>query len=315
MPPLTPIPERPKKLRKGLKNDFDAIDLRIFLSIDEATTLGDVASKLGLSVPAISVRISKLEEALDIALIQHNPLRTTEAGRFFKQYAENESAAKRKLLLDIAGLKSDAGSLRVIAIPSVLIDIAYPILAETRHEFIHIDTTFIDGAATKIIEYVQDGRADIGLIGRDAKIEGLVFERFRTTQSVLLMHGDHPLRELNAARLKDVEPFPLVSLPETSLLAQRIIAAQISTGTILSSSHAAPDIELAALYASTTPMGLCIALEDVAKRYVTNYAAKIVYFSEPWRFFELYTVTREIERRSDAMTFFINKLRQKYKDT
>lgn len=314
MPPLTPPPERPKKLRKGLKNDFDAVDLRIFLDIEDATTLGDIAAKLGLSVPAVSMRIAKLEKTLDIALLQYNPLRVTEAGRLFKQYAENDKIEKQKLLLDIAGLKSNAGSIRIIAIPSVLISDAYPALAETQQEFLHLDTTFIEGAAAKIIEYIQDGRADIGLIGKEASIEGLVFEKYRTTESVLLAHQAHPIAKFQTTKLKDIDSYRIVALPEENLLAQRILAAQIITGAALRYSHNAPDMELAALYAATTPLGLCIVLEDVAIRYAKNYGAKIVRFSEPWRFFNMYTVTREIERRSDAMTYFITKLRKKYKE-
>lgn len=314
MPPLKPPPERPKKLRKGLKSDFDAVDLRIILSIDEATTLGDVADKLGLSTPAISLRLGNLEKIFDIALIQRTPLRLTEAGRYFKKYAESDKDARSKLLLDFAGLKSNVGSLRVIAISSILIDDAHPALADTQREFLHLNSTLIEGASSKIIECVQLGKADIGLIGGRTKMEGLIFERYRTTKLVLLMHKDHPLANCDCVKLKDIERHRVILLPESNWLSKRIIAAQMSTGATLRELHIAPDMEIAAQYASTNKLGLCIVLEDVAKRFAQFYDAKIVRFSESWMYFELYTVTREIERRSEAMTFFINKLRKRYKD-
>lgn len=313
MSTLKPDQERNRKSRKGLKHDFDAVDLRIFLSIDEATTLNDVSAKLGISKQAISMRISQLEEIFGIQLIQHTPLRLTEAGRLFHKFAENDEEAKRKLALDMASLKSNDGFLRIVAISSILIDDANPVLAETQSEFIHLTASLIEGASARIIQLVRDGGADIGLIGKESKIEGLVFEKYRTTEAALLVHATHPLAIAKQIRLKDLEPYRVVSLPKTNLLDQRIVAAQMATGALIRSAHTAPDMEIASQFAANTHLGATIVLKDVARRYAQFYGAKIVNFSEPWRHFDLYTVTREIERRSEAMTFFINKLRQKYR--
>lgn len=315
MSTLKPQSERNKKTRKGLKNDFDAVDLRIFLNIEGATRLGDVAAKVGISKQAVSIRIAQLESIFGIALIQHDPIRLTEAGHYFKSYAERDEEARQRLLLDFASLKSNAGFLRVVAVSSVLIDDANAVLAETQAEFIHLTAILIEGASAKIIQLIKEGKADIGLIGQESKTEGLVFERYRTTQAVLLTHKNHPLSNYRNIKLKDLEPFRIVSLPPQNLLNQKIIAAQMTFNALIRSSHTAPDMEIASQYASTIPLGATIVLEDVAKRYSQFYDAKIVYFKEPWRHFDLFTVTREIERRSEAMTFFINKLRQKYRST
>lgn len=314
MSTLKPDQERIKKSRKGPKHNFDSVDLRIFLNMHGVVKLEDVAEKIGISKQAVSTRLSKLELAFGIALIQHNPLRLTEAGEYFRSYAEKDDEARRRLLLDFASLKSNGGFLRVVAISSVLIDDANPVLAETQNEFIHLTATLIEGAAAKIIELVKEGKADIGLIGKESKIEGLVFERYRTTEAALLVHPNHPLAEYSKIRLKHLEPFRIVSLPLSNLLNQKVVGAQMTFNALIRSSHTAPDMEIASQYASTTPMGATIVLEDVAKRYSQFYGAKVVYFDEPWRQFELYTVTREIELRSEAMTYFINKLRKRYKD-
>ena len=315
MPTLKPDQERKKKkTKKGLKRDFDGIDLRIFLNIGDATMLSDVASAIGLSKQAVSMRIGQLEEYFGIPLVQHNPLRLTEAGGRLQAYAQADEEARRKLLLDIANFKNNSGFLRIIAISSVLIDDANPTLAETQSELIHLTATLIEGASAKIITAIQEGTADIGLIGKDSKIEGLVFEKYRTTEAVLLTYPTHPLANSTPILLKDLEPYRVVSLPKPNLLEQRIVGAQMSYGALLRSAHTAPDMEIASQFVSTTPMSATIVLEDVAKRYAQHYGAKIVYFAEPWRYFDLYTVTREIERRSDAMTLFINKLRKRYKD-
>lgn len=315
MSTLEPDQERTKKSRKGLKHGFDAVDLRIFLNMNDAMKLDDIAEKIGITKQAVSMRISKLEKQLGIALIQHNPIRLTEAGQHLKSYAENDEEARRKLHLNLAGLKSNGGFLRIVAISSVLIDDANPVLAITQKEFIHLTATLIEGAATKIIDLVREGKADIGLIGKDSSTEGLVFERYRTTQAVLLTHPSHPLAGRDNIQLKDLEQFRVVGLPQANLLAQKIVYAQVKYNALVRPTHTAPDMEIAAQYAATMPMGATIVLEDVAKRYAQFYGAKIAYFNEPWKYFDLYTVTREIERRSEAMTFFINKLRIRYKGT
>lgn len=307
--------ERPKKLRRGLSNDFDAVDLRIFLNIAESTQLQDLASKLGITKSAISMRIAKLEKAFEVTLIQHNPLRLTQAGEIFRDYALADSEARRKLHLDMAGLKHDGGSLRIIAVPTVLMDDARHALSETRKEFIHLEATLFDGMSKEIIEAVAFGHADIGLVGQIEKQPHLIVEKYRTTEAVLVTHQNHPLSALTNLTLKDVEPYRIIALPEQNLLWKRLYAAQMMTNVFLRHSIRAPDMETAAAFAVSEDMPPAIVLEDTGTRFAKHYGAKVIYFTEPWRFFDLFTVTTEIERRSEPMTYFITQLRKRYRET
>lgn len=313
MSTLKKSPERSKKLRRDINDDFDAVDLRIFLNIEGSTLLQDVANKVGISKSAISMRITKLEAKFGVSLTQRDPLQLTQAGIFFKEYAEADAEARRRFQLKMAGLKHDGGSLSIIAVPTVLMDDALYALTETRKEFIHLNATLLTGMSKDIIQAVAFGKADIGLVGPIEKQPELIVEKFRTTEAVLVTHPDHPISANNKIKLKDVEPYGVIGLPEANLLWTRLYAAQMTTNVTLRYSIRAPDMETAATYALTPGMPPAIVLEDTGLRFAKHYGAKLIYFDEPWRFFDLFTVTAEIERRSEQMTYFITKLRQRYR--
>lgn len=304
-----------KKTNSQHNFEFDAIHFKIISHIETCQSLAEVAKHLGVTRSAISQRLEYMEDVCGMPLALRRPLKLTEAGIIFLKFAKTVYADQTTLKLDISKLRSDEQILKVIAIGSILIDDATPALAATMHEFIHLQATQIEGNADEIIEAIATGEADIGLIGIETKTPGLIFERYRTTQAVLLAHKTHPLCQHQRVKLLDAIPYRIVELPENNLLMKRLIAAQILQRVLIRHSFKAPNLEIAAHYASTTDMGLCITLENVAHRYVRCHDARVIYLDEPWIYFDLFTLTREIELRSEVMNNFISELRLRHQSS
>lgn len=294
--------------------NLSAIDLKIIYLISKEQNLSDVAKQLGITLGAVSQRLRAMEEKFDMPLAIRKPLQLTEAGEIALKFCQAVNREYEQMLLDMANLRSDDGSLRVIAIGSVLIDDAIPALRDTSREFIHLKTVQMEGTASEIVDAVRLGKADIGLVGMKQNIPGLVFEIYRSAQCVCLMHKDHPLKSHSELTLAEIAAYPMPDLPITNLLAQRLNTAEMISKVLIKSSHRTPNLEIAATYAASTPNGICITLDSIAKRYAQQYEAHIATINAPWATFDIYTVTREIERRSGSMTLFINKLRQRYRN-
>lgn len=301
-----------KKANSPHNFEFDAIHFKIISHIETCQSLAEVAKHLGVTRSAISQRLDYMEDVCGIPLAHRRPLKLTEAGLIFLKHAKTVYADQTTLHLDISKLRSTEYTLKIIAGGSILIDEASPALAATMREFIHLQAIQIEGGADEIIEAVTTGKADIGLIDISPKKPGLIFEKYRTTRAVLLMHRTHPLSQYKELTLRDVASYRMVELPQNNLIMDRMSTADLMQHFHFLYYYKAPNLEVAAHYACTTEMGLCVTLEHIATRYARHYDAHIAYLDEPWVYINLYTLTREIALRSEAMNHFISELRLRF---
>lgn len=310
----------PKAHQLPLKNNnlhefkFDAIHFKIISHIETCQSLAEIAKKLSVTRSAISQRLAEMEDICKITLAHRKPLQLTEAGELFLSFAKETHRNQDALKLKLSKLRSTDITLRVMAVDSILIGDATPVMTDTLREFIHLNAVLMEGNGDEIARAVLENKTDIGLIDAESKksTQGLIFDKYRSAQIVLLANKDHPLCSKTRIKLEEMISYRAVDLPDSNFIMHRLRGVQLMRDVYIHFSFRVPNLEIAAHRACTSDGGLCFTLEDIAKRHARVYDAKIVYLDEPWVFLDFYTITREIERRSEAMNYFISLLRKRF---
>lgn len=189
---------------RDLNIDFKI--MRNYLEVLEQNSFTAASKILRVGQATISHQIQSLEESLGVALIKRSSREfiVTEEGRHFKEFCLN--------MLDEFDLfkekinRSVTGGTCVIAassIPSVYIlpDIVSSIM-KSHEEYIY---RTVVGDTRESIEMVKEGRAEIGIVGREIKHPVLDFSEIFSDEIVIIGNMDMP-DSIGAQELSDL-PF------------------------------------------------------------------------------------------------------------
>lgn len=188
--------------------------LRVFYYVALSLSFSRASEELGISQPAVSVQVRKLEEEIGIELIEQigKKLYLTEPGQHLKDYAERIFAAEHEaenMLNNYRGL--EAGEL-IIATSSTLGTYYVPaLLTEFRQQFPKLEVTLRIGNTEWAEDQLLKNSVDLGLMEGDlAHASEFSMMPFLNDQLVIIAAPQHPFvgREISARQLSS-EPFLL----------------------------------------------------------------------------------------------------------
>lgn len=197
----------------------DLIALELLDSIAELGSMGQAASRHGMSQPAVSQRMDQFERALGISLLCRSPTGTTltPAGEQIVGMARRVLTEMRALMAGAAALAAqEDGRLRVAASLTVAEYLLPGWLSTLHRESPDIVLAVAVSNSSKVLAEVRDGGADVGFVeGDQVTLDGLSAATVRTDRLVVVVHPAHPWarradpvtgRELAAADLIVREP-------------------------------------------------------------------------------------------------------------
>lgn len=194
-------------------------ELQAFLAVAEKSSFKAAAESLYLSQPALSRRIEKLEQSLQVRLLERTTrsVRLTDEGAHFLQHAQNvvdeleqamrglgERAERRSGLVSIASIPSVAQHLLPAALAKLLA--SHPALC----------LRVFDEGAQEVLEQVLAGRADFGINFIGAEDPNIDFEPLLTERYVAVMRHDHPLASQQRLRWEDLVGERLIGVSQRS---------------------------------------------------------------------------------------------------
>lgn len=192
---------------------MDLAYLRTFLLVLERESLSAAAEELGLSQPAVSKRIRRLEQELGCPLLVRDPrgVRPTQAGRLVAEGARSILAEERELARRLRELWAEElqGELEIGAstIPGEYL--APSLLSDMRRKWPGVVARLRVGDTAEVVGWIATGQSDLGLAGaRLGGRRGLAWEPFVTDEIVLAVPRSHWL-----ARQGVVQPEELAGLP------------------------------------------------------------------------------------------------------
>jgi molybdate transport repressor ModE-like protein len=195
---------------------LDARQLRLVRAIADTGSLSAAARQLGLSQPAVSQQVRRMERRLGTALVERagRGVRLTEAGRVLARHAGTvlgSLAAAEEEVAALAGLR--AGRVRLVAFPSSSASLVPRALARLRTAHPGVAVTFAEAEPPESLTLLRDGHCDLAVaftypgtdLGRgEDDLAGLVAVPLLRDPLHVVLPADHPRARDAPVRLTDL---------------------------------------------------------------------------------------------------------------
>jgi DNA-binding transcriptional LysR family regulator len=193
--------------------------LYTFQEIVRLGSFSEVAKKLGISQPAVSFQVQKLEQELGIRLIDRSQrtIIPTSAGKRLLCFAELVEMERENLNHDLEQMRSEVtGDLLISAstIPGEYL--LPPLLAKFKklHPAVKIQVDVSDSA--EVIQGIRDSKYEVGFCGIVPDSPGLDFFRIASDEIVLIVPAEHPLAQQSEIALEELTDEPFIFRESTS---------------------------------------------------------------------------------------------------
>lgn len=186
---------------------FTIQQLKIFKAIVTEESFTKASKILFLSQPSLSKQIKKLENCLDISLInrEKNKIKLTEAGKIFLKYSDRILALCEESYRAINELKiGNRGNLKIGTSETIGTYIMPKILTLFAQKYPQINLQVQVDSTRIITKNISDGLIDIGIVGGNISKElkkKLEIESFIEDEFILILPKYHPLALINNKKI------------------------------------------------------------------------------------------------------------------
>lgn len=210
-------------------------DLRNFIAVVQSGSYTKAANQSFVSQPSLSKSIKRLEEELNIKLLERSTrfVRLTDEGRLVFDQAKKAVLALDEMPVLLNDLKQmHAGSIS-IGIPPLVSTLFFPILARKFHEsYPHVKLDLTERGAKLIWELVDNGEVNIGFVVLPANESLFDIQPFIEDEFVLFVHKEHPLAKCEVVSLEDLKDEQFIIFSEEYSLHDLVIHACTKAGFI-----------------------------------------------------------------------------------
>ena len=189
--------------------------IRHFLALADTGTVGRAAQSIGVSQPALSKSIRRLETELHVRLFDRTPRGSalTRYGKAFLQHARTIALATHNAETSIRAMRGAGPEDLVLGVsPSVACTVlplaSAALVKETPGLRVHVVTGMVD----ELLARVSAGGIEFAVMAapEHAASEGLEQELLISTELELVARRGHPLLEHKRLRLEDLLAYPWI---------------------------------------------------------------------------------------------------------
>jgi len=203
--------------------EFD--QLRYFLRVAELGNFTRAAEALGISQPALSRSIQKLEDELGQPVLERKTrsVTLTESGALLQSRAQQVLTILEDTKAEITD-DGQSGRVRVGAIPTIAPYYLPQILQRFSTEHPKATVIVNEDTTESLLKSCTQGEIDLAILALPISARYLEIETLFEEELLLVLPPDHPLLAKEKIRLADVEPYPFVLLNEAHCLSDNIIS-------------------------------------------------------------------------------------------
>jgi len=210
--------------------------LEVFLAVARTLSFSEAARQIGLSQPALSTAIRKLENALDARLFDRDTrnVALTPAGvellGLARRLQSEFDAAFSDMREFLAGRR---GRLVIAASPSLAAGFLPPVLEDFERLHPGVALQVHDALAETSLGLVRSGTAELALAAGTFDDPELDYQELFRDRLVLLCRRDHPLARETVVAWQALQPHRLITLDRTSSVQRLVEAACAQHGIVL----------------------------------------------------------------------------------
>jgi DNA-binding transcriptional LysR family regulator len=203
--------------------------LKVFRSVCEHLSFRRAGEELHLSQPAVTQQIKTLEEELGVRLLDRTGGRVvlTPAGRLLKQRAGEMAALVARTQEELASLNGEhSGLLRAGVSTSIAQYVLPRMLGAFQQAHPRVKLQIRSGNTEEVVEWLIEGRIEIGLIEGPALRKDVRVEPFMEDELILLFPANHPWRKRSELTVDDLKGAPFL-LRERGSGSRRVLEAAL----------------------------------------------------------------------------------------
>jgi LysR family hydrogen peroxide-inducible transcriptional activator len=202
---------------------MELVQLRNFLRVAEQRNFTKAARSCGVSQPALSQQVARLEEELGCPVFerQGRQLKLTEAGELLRRRAQQilglvDDTAKQ--------LRDDGlnGRVVVAAIPTVAPYLLPRVFRTFRERFPAARLEVNEEVTERLLKRCQSGDVDLGLLALPVEVQHLEVEPLFDEPLLLALTPGHRLASRESIRLDEIRDEPFILLDEAHCLSGHI---------------------------------------------------------------------------------------------
>lgn len=206
-----------------MRTNFDLYQLSHFLAVARNGNFTRAAEDVGISQPALSRSIQKLEESVGQPLFERHPrgVKLTEIGSFFVVRANQI----RDLVDDTFEELNEAtnrGLIRLAVIPTIAPFLLPTLLRKFGRQYPEIKIQVEEDTTQNILRLCRDGDIDLAIVALPITEKYLEVEPLFEDELILVLPKGHSLEKKKRIRLSDIQEFPFISLDQQHCLSDNI---------------------------------------------------------------------------------------------
>ena len=209
----------------GGEPDVELSQLRYFLKVAERQNFTRASADLGITQPALSRSIARLEAELGQPVFERQArnVALTDAGRVFQARAGQILAMVEDTLAEMTD-NGETGCVRVGAIPTVAPFFLPTLLRTFRDQCPRARVVAFEETTDKLLQRCSQGEVDVALLAAPVSAQYLGTEPLFEEELLLVLPAGHILAEKNQVNLSDLRDYPFVLLDETHCLSGAVMA-------------------------------------------------------------------------------------------
>lgn len=193
--------------------------LKVFCTVADTKSFSKASEIIHLTQPAVSLQIQALEELYETKLFDRSSstVALTPAGEILYKYAKEILAlysAAEKNIGELTGLVK--GSISVGASTTIGNHLLPTVIADFRKTHPKIKIHLSVGNTKRIVEFLNSGNIDIGLVEGDVARQKLIVEKLISDELVVIVPPLHPWAKKKEISIYDVTKEPFVLREEGS---------------------------------------------------------------------------------------------------
>jgi DNA-binding transcriptional LysR family regulator len=192
---------------------MEILQLETFLAVATYGGFHRAAEALRISQPAVSARISTLEDLLGTRLFEreHGRFSLSPAGKALRPHAEQllrQVAIARQAVHELHPIAG--GALPIAASLSICTYLLPEVLKKYQESHPKVVVSVRSGNSAQVLKMVLDGEVDLGL-ARSLNHPEVETIQLRDDPLILVGHPGHPAMARRKLRLQELESMPIIS--------------------------------------------------------------------------------------------------------